>query len=69
MTMGKGDYPKLSRKHSSSLLQVIKNEIHFVQGKYNMGGTGAVAFFGIARYQLIGSKRFDDDKADFLDLP
>ena len=30
-----------------------------------MGGTGAVAFCGKARYQLVGSKRFDDNEANF----
>ncbi|WP_420412217.1 hypothetical protein [Roseibium sp.] len=44
-----------------SLLRGNKNEIHFVQGKYNMGGAGAVAFCGKHRYQLIASKRFDND--------
>lgn len=44
-----------------SLLRGNKNEIHFVQGKYNMGGAGAVAFCGKHRYQLIASKRFDNN--------
>ncbi len=42
-----------------SLLRGNKNEIHFVQGKYNMGGSGAIVFCGKKRYQLIASKRFD----------
>src|SRR5690606_18518884 len=42
-----------------SLMKGNKNEIHFVQGKYNMGGSGAIVFCGTMGYQLIGSKRFD----------
>ena len=42
-----------------SLLRGNKNDVHFVQGKYNMGGAGAIAFCGDRRYQLIVSKRFD----------
>lgn len=44
-----------------SLLRGNKNEIHFVQGKYNMGGAGAVVFCGKHRYQLVASKRFDSE--------
>ncbi|HQV01861.1 MULTISPECIES: hypothetical protein [unclassified Novosphingobium] len=42
-----------------SLLRGNKNEVHFVQGKYNMGGAGAIAFCGDKRFQLVASKRFD----------
>lgn len=42
-----------------SLLRGNKNDVHFVQGKYNMGGAGAIAFCGDLRYQLVASKRFD----------
>ena len=49
-----------------SLGKSNKNEIKFVQGKFNMGSTGAVVFCGKNRYQLIGSKLnmdiFDRDK-------
>ena len=62
---GEGQLPEDFTETFLSLLQGNKNEIHFVQGKYNMGGTGAIAFCGKARYQLIGSKRFDNDKASF----
>ena len=41
-----------------SLLRGNKNDVHFVQGKYNMGGAGAIAFCGDKRYQLIASKKF-----------
>lgn len=42
-----------------SLLRGNKNEVHFVQGKYNMGGAGAIAFCGDRRFQLVASKRYD----------
>ncbi|WP_447952387.1 hypothetical protein [Sphingopyxis chilensis] len=42
-----------------SLLRGNKNEVHFVQGKYNMGGAGAIAFCGDKRFQLVASKRHD----------
>jgi hypothetical protein len=41
------------------LLSGNKNEIHFVQGKYNMGGSGAIVFCGKKSYQLIASRKFD----------
>ena len=56
---GEGQHPDNFEKTFLSLLQGNKNEIPFVQGKYNMGGTGAIVFCGDHRYQLIGSKRFD----------
>jgi len=57
---GEGQHPEDFERTFLSLLQGNKNEIPFVQGKYNMGGTGAIVFCGEHRYQLIGSKRFDD---------
>jgi hypothetical protein len=57
---GEGQRPEDFENTFLSLLRGNKNEIHFVQGKYNMGGAGAVAFCGKRRYQLIGSKRFDN---------
>lgn len=42
-----------------SLLRGNKNEVHFVQGKYNMGGAGAIAFCGDRRFQLVASRRYD----------
>ena len=56
---GEGQTPENFETTFLSLLQGNKNDIHFVQGKYNMGGAGAIAFCGRRRYQLIGSKRFD----------
>ena len=62
---GEGQLPDAFKDTFLSLLRSNKNEIHFVHGQYNMGGTGAVAFCGDLRYQLVGSKRFDDPAACF----
>lgn len=56
---GEGQHPDDFERTFLSLLRGNKNDIPFVQGKYNMGGTGAIVFCGRHRYQLIGSKRFD----------
>ena len=56
---GEGQHPEEFEDTFLSLLRGNKNEIHFVQGKYNMGGAGAIVFCGKKRYQLIGSKRWD----------
>ena len=56
---GEGQSPEDFETTFLSLLRGNKNDIHFVQGKYNMGGAGAVAFCGRRRYQLIASKRFN----------
>ncbi len=56
---GEGQHPHNFEETFLSLLRGNKNEIHFVQGKYNMGGAGAIAFCGQQRYQLIGSRRWD----------
>ena len=57
---GEGQSPEKFEDTFLSLLSGNKNEIHFVQGKYNMGGSGAIVFCGKKRYQLIGSKRYDN---------
>lgn len=57
---GEGQHPKDFEDTFLSLLRGNKNEIHFVQGKYNMGGSGALVFCGDKRYQLIGSRRYDE---------
>lgn len=62
---GEGQLPNSFKDTFLSLLTSNKNEIHFVHGQYNMGGTGAVVFCGDLRYQLIGSKRFDAPTAPF----
>jgi hypothetical protein len=56
---GEGQHPDDFEKTFLSLLRGNKNDIPFVQGKYNMGGTGAIVFCGERRYQLIASRRFD----------
>ena len=61
---GEGQHPEEFENTFLSLLRGNKNEIHFVQGKYNMGGSGAIVFCGKKRYQLIGSKRYDN-KGEF----
>ena len=56
---GEGQHPDNFSDTLLSLLRGNKNDIPFVQGKYNMGGSGAIIFCGRKRYQLIASKRFD----------
>jgi len=56
---GEGQHPHNFEDTFLSLLRGNKNEIHFVQGKYNMGGSGAIVFCGKKGFQLIGSKRYD----------
>lgn len=56
---GEGQHPEDLENTFLSLLRGNKNEIHFVQGKYNMGGSGAIIFCGKKGYQLIGSRKFD----------
>ena len=57
---GEGQHPEDFEDTFLSLLYGNKNEIHFVQGKYNMGGSGAIVFCSKKRYQLIGSKKYDN---------
>ncbi|MDA7988330.1 MAG: hypothetical protein MPK03_01560 [Alphaproteobacteria bacterium] len=62
---GVGQRPEDFEKTFLSLLKGNKKKIHFVQGKYNMGGTGAIAFCGKEhRFQLVGSRRYDKN-SDF----
>lgn len=56
---GVGQAPADFPRTFLSLLRGNKNDVHFVQGKYNMGGAGAIAFCGDRRFQLIASKRYD----------
>jgi len=62
---GEGQYPHLFEDTFLSLLRGNKNEIHFVQGKYNMGGSGGIVFCGKKRFELIGSKRYTDGEFGF----
>jgi hypothetical protein len=57
---GEGQHPSKFETTFLSLLKGNKNSIHFVQGKYNMGGSGAIVFCGEKRFQLVASKRFDN---------
>jgi hypothetical protein len=57
---GEGQNPHDFDKTFLSLVRGNKNKIMFVQGKYNMGGSGSIVFCGKKGYQLIGSKKFDN---------
>lgn len=57
---GEGQHPHDFENSFLSLVRGNKNKIMFVQGKYNMGGSGAIVFCGKKGYQLIGSKKFDN---------
>ncbi|RYD53283.1 MAG: hypothetical protein EOP52_03845 [Sphingobacteriales bacterium] len=56
---GEGQHPEDFERTFLSLVRGNKNDIMFVQGKYNMGGAGAMVFCGKQRYQLIASKKHD----------
>jgi hypothetical protein len=61
---GEGQCPG---KFSKTLLSIGENNkvgIHFVQGKYNAGGTGVLYFCGKNKYQLVVSKRHPDLPGD-----
>lgn len=62
---GEGQLPEKFEETLLSLHRGNKIKIPFAQGKYNMGSTGAVVFCGDKKYQLIGSKRANDDNAKF----
>jgi hypothetical protein len=57
---GEGQHPDDFENTFLSLVRGNKINIHFVQGKYNMGGSGALVFCGRRRYQLIASKKYDN---------
>lgn len=59
---GVGQHPEDFPATFMSLVRGNKNDVHFVQGRYNMGGAGAVTFCGRARYQLVASRRFGGSK-------
>lgn len=56
---GEGQSPEKFENTFLSLAKGNKNKIPFVQGKYNMGGSGSIVFCGRNGYQLIGSRRYD----------
>jgi hypothetical protein len=54
---GEGQTPRAFPKTFMSLTKSNKLRVPFVQGKFNMGGTGALRFCGSRRIQLIVSRR------------
>ncbi len=56
---GEGQHPEDFERTFLSLVKGNKNNVHFVQGKYNMGGSGSIVFCGKERFQLIASKKHD----------
>ena len=56
---GEGQHPDNFQNTFLSIAENNKVGINFVQGKYNMGSTGAVTYCGEHRYQLIASKQKD----------
>ncbi|MBN2238978.1 MAG: hypothetical protein JW712_04330 [Dehalococcoidales bacterium] len=54
---GEGQTPDTMPSTLLGLFRSIKNEIPFVQGKFHMGGTGALRFCGEDNIQLVISKR------------
>jgi hypothetical protein len=54
---GEGQRPEDFPETFLSLLRDNKTKIPFVQGKYNMGGTGVLQFAGVNSFQLIISRR------------
>jgi len=65
---GEGQSYKVFKNTFLSLHKNNKVKIPFVQGKFNMGGTGVLRFCGENRYQLVLSKKpqdlLKDDKDD-----
>lgn len=66
---GEGQHPEAFPDTFLSLLRENKTGIPFVQGKFNMGGTGVLQFAGVHSFQLIVSRRnpeipFVTDKPD-----
>ena len=56
---GEGQHPHDFERTFLSLVRGNKNDVQFVQGKYNMGGSGSIVFCGKRRYQLIASRKYD----------
>lgn len=57
---GEGQYPNTMESTFLSLGETNKLSIPFVQGKFNMGGTGVLQFCGSRKFQLILTKRHSD---------
>ncbi|GKU82925.1 hypothetical protein [Niallia sp. NCCP-28] len=61
---GEGQLPQKFAETFLSLHRGNKKDVRFVQGRFNMGSTGAVVFCGNYRYQLIASKLHDNLSAN-----
>jgi hypothetical protein len=59
---GEGQRPEDFESTFLSLVRGNKAEVRFLQGLFNMGGTGALSFCGERHYQLLVSRRFDDER-------
>lgn len=55
--LGEGQTPDRVSETFMSVNRSNKLRVHFVQGKFNMGGTGALRFCGTKRLQLIVTRR------------
>ena len=59
---GEGQTPNYMPETLLSIDKQNKVKVHFVQGKFNMGGTGALRFCGQHKLQLVISRRNPDIK-------
>jgi hypothetical protein len=57
---GEGQHPDNFKTTFLSLSTGNKNDIPFVQGKYNMGSSGVLGYCGLRWFKLIVSRRYDD---------
>lgn len=62
--LGEGQTPARFSETFLSLVKANKARIPFVQGKFNVGGTGVLPFCGTQSYQLIISRRCPDIPSD-----
>ncbi len=56
---GEGQHPRDFEDTFLSLSTRNKSDIPFVQGKWNMGGSGVLGYCGLRWYKLIISRRYD----------
>lgn len=56
---GEGQHPDAFDRTFLSLSTRNKSDIPFVQGKWNMGGSGVLGYCGLHWYKLIVSRRYD----------
>ena len=66
---GEGQTPEAMPGTILSLDKQNKVDVHFVQGKFNMGGTGALRFCGSNNLQLIVSRRNPHVMSAEVDAP